>query len=237
MREEYIYWIVLVSKCLAGILAGLVGGNGLVYIFNKIPVRWYVEYGKEPRGKLLDMSQKRMKASPWKYIFSMILVAFSIWLVQDDWKFAVAAFCTMWLILLISIGDWYYKVIPDQLLILLALCSIGFLSYHASWKSIALGGLCGGIIMGLLALVGYLLYKKATIGGGDVKLFFALGLCLGLGGVLFVMASSILLSGTHALYKMLQKTIKKGDCMPLAPYVAIATGIYFVARLDRLFWL
>ena len=39
--------LVIVAKCIAAILIGILAGNGAVYFFNKIPGKWLCDYGQE----------------------------------------------------------------------------------------------------------------------------------------------------------------------------------------------
>lgn len=220
--------LIVVIKCLAAILAGVFAGNGAVYFFNKMPAQWFCEYGQRPTEDMLDPYTQRIKSYPWKYVFTMLFVVMGIKLVMDDWQFAVSAFCALWLLLELAIADIKYRIVPDQLVILLAVCALGFIPYHGSWKECLFGGLAGFAIMGLTALLGKMAYKRDAVGGGDIKLFASLGLICGFSGVLVIFALTALLSGGHLVWLLVRKKIRKNDTVPMVPYIAASAAIYFI---------
>jgi prepilin signal peptidase PulO-like enzyme (type II secretory pathway) len=82
--------------------------------------------------------------------------------------------------------------------------------------------------MGFEALIGKVLYRKETVGGGDIKLFGALGFVLGGYGIIIVFVMATILAALHFLTLILRRKVKKGDYLPMVPYIAIATTVYLV---------
>ncbi len=224
--------LLLIIKCLAAILAGVFAGNGAVYFFNKMPAAWLCDYGQTPSAELQDTSTQRIKSYPWKFILTMLFVVIDIKLVIDDWQFTIAAVCSLWLLLEISIADGKYRIVPDQLVLLLAVTAFGFISYHDSWQDCLFGGLAGFGIMGFTALLGKLAYRRETLGGGDIKLFAALGLISGLSGILLIFVISTLLSAGHLVWLLARKKIRRTDTIPMAPYIAAAAAVYLIFLWD-----
>ncbi len=220
--------LIIGVKCLAAILAGILAGNGAVYFFNKMPAAWLCDYGEKPSEELLDPYTQRVKSYPWKFIFTMLFTVINIKLVIDDWQFAVAALCAAWLLLEMAIADQKYRIVPDQLILLLAVSAFGFIPFHGSWRECLFGGLTGFGVMAVCALIGKLAYRRDTLGGGDIKLFFALGLILGVGGILIVFAMTALLSSGHFVLLLARKKLKRTDTVPMVPYIAASAGIYLV---------
>ena len=79
-----------------------------------------------------------------------------------------------------------------------------------------------------MGLAGKLIYRKATLGGGDIKLFGALGLCTGVDGILVIFVLTTLLSAAHLAYLLARKRVKLTDQQPMVPYIAVSAGIYVV---------
>mgnify|MGYP000890993052 CR=1 FL=1 len=50
-----------IIKSLITILLAIFLGNGAVYFFNKMPAKWFCEYGEEPKGILADSFTKESK--------------------------------------------------------------------------------------------------------------------------------------------------------------------------------
>lgn len=224
--------LIIVIKCLGAILAGVFAGNGAVYFFNKMPAAWLCDYGQTPPAELQDTSVQRIKSYPWKFILTMLFVVIGIKLVIDDWQFAMAAICSLWLLLEISVADAKYRIIPDQLVLLLAVTAFGFISYHDSWKDCLFGGLAGFAMMGATALLGKLAYRRETLGGGDIKLFAALGLISGLRGILLIFVMTTLFSAGHLIWLLARKKIRRTDTIAMAPYIALAAAVHLIFLWD-----
>lgn len=221
-------------KCLGAILLGILAGNGAVYFFNRLPAKWLCDYGEEPSKELRDPYVQRVKSYPWKYIFTMLFIVLGMKMAVKDWRFAVAGVFAMWLLLEMSIADVKYRIIPDQLIVLLAVTGLGFIPFHFDWLACLTGPPVGFGIMGFIALAGKLLKKRSAVGGGDIKLFSALGLIMGAGGVIFVFALTALLSGAHFVYLLAAKKITLKDPMPMVPYIALASSVYLVFFWEKL---
>lgn len=220
--------LIVMIKCLAAVLVGIFAGNGAVYFFNKMPAGWFCDYGQQPTEEMTDPYTQRVKSYPWKFLFTMLFVVLGIKLVIDDWQFAAAAICSLWLLLEMAIADIKYRIVPDQLIILLAVSALGYLPYHGSWHDCLLGGLAGFGIMLITALAGKLAYRRDALGGGDIKLFFSLGLIAGLGGILSIFVLTTLFSAGHLIILLLLKKKKRTDTVPMVPYIAAASAFYMV---------
>ena len=230
--------ILMIMKYLAAVLAGVVLGNGAVYCFNKIPASWLTDYGEAPPAELFEPGRQRITSYPWKYIFSMLFTAVCVYMVWRDWRSAVPMMAALWLLLEMSIADIKYRIIPDQFTILLAVSAIGFVNFHSSWTDCLIGAAAGFGLMGAIALVGKLAYQRMAIGGGDIKLYAGLGLFTGAAGVLTIFVLATLFSGAHFVYLLATRRIKKTDTMPMIPYTASATLLYFLflwGRIDFVF--
>ncbi len=213
-----VLWLAL------AVILGILGGNGAVYVFNKMPAKWLSDYGESPGEDLLQ--RQRINSTPWKVLFSCLLVLAGAYLALKDPLYALAVMITFFLLILISIADAKYMIVPDQLCIALALCAAGFVPYHDKPADILFGGLAGAGIMFLTALAGRLVYKRETLGMGDVKLMAAAGLILGFRGIIFCMIGASLLAAAAFAVMLAGKRIKAGDVQPLGPYIACAYAVY-----------
>lgn len=224
--QEY---ITVLLSCGAAIAAGILLGNGAVYFFNRIPGQWLVEYGETPDEELLHPTRQRLVSTPWKYVFSGLFVVCGTALALQNPLYAAASLAMLWLLLLMAVSDIKYRIVPDQLVLLLVVCGFGFIPFHHSGP---LGGLWGGLVgfgvMVCMGLAGKLIYRKATLGGGDIKLFGALGLCTGVDGILVIFVLTTLLSAAHLAYLLARKRVKLTDQQPMVPYIAVSAGIYVV---------
>ena len=220
--------LIIMIKLLAAVLAAVFAGNGAVYLFNHMPAQWFCDYGERPTEEMLDPYTQRVKSYPWKYLFTMLFVVLNIKMVMDDWQFAVAGLCVIWLLLEMAIADIKYRIVPDQLVLLLTICGVGFIPYLGSWKACLFGAAIGFGVMGGTALLGKLAYKRDTLGGGDIKLFTSLGLITGPVGIVVILVLTTLISSGHLVYLLAAKKIKRTDTVPMVPYIAVAATVYLV---------
>lgn len=224
--SEYLQVII---TCAAAVAAGVLLGNSAVYFFNRIPGSWLCDYGQEPDEELLHPTRQRVRSTPWKYVFSGIFVVCAIHLRLANPAYAVAALAAIWLLLLMAIADIKYRIVPDQLVLLLVVCGCGFLPYHIDGAMSGLGGaLIGFAVMIVIGLLGKLVYRRNTLGGGDIKLFGALGLACGVNGIIIVFVLTTLFSAGHLVFLLMKRKVKWNDAQPMVPYIALAAGIYLV---------
>ena len=215
--------------CLAAIGAGVILGNGAVYFFNRIPGKWLCDYGQEPDEELLHPTRQRLRSTPWKYVFTGMFIVIGIWLGMRDPIYCVAVLAAVWLLLELAVADIRYQIVPDQLVLLLVVTGCGFIPFHAGGPLSGLwGALAGFGVMLLIGVLGRLIYRKDTLGGGDIRLFGALGLCCGLEGILEVFDLTTLLSAGRFAYLLLRRRVKITERRPMVPYIALAAGIYLV---------
>ncbi|MFR8519841.1 MAG: prepilin peptidase, partial [Emergencia timonensis] len=83
-------------------------------------------------------------------------------------------------------------------------------------------------VMGFVAILGKMAYRRDTLGGGDIKLFASLGLITGLNGILIIFVIATLISAAHLIWLLARKKIKRSDTVAMVPYIAIAASVYLV---------
>jgi leader peptidase (prepilin peptidase)/N-methyltransferase len=89
-----------------------------------------------------------------------------------------------------------------------------------------LGILVGGGIFYLAAVLGEFLFKRESLGGGDIKLAMMLGAFLGWKNILLVLFLSALL-GTliGGLAFFFSKDVKETRTIPFGPFLALAAVV------------
>lgn len=122
-----------------------------------------------------------------------------------------------------SLTDLLERRVPNRLVLALAAAWLLILSplalYDpASAVAIALNGLIGLVMDGVVMLAVYLASRKG-LGGGDVKLMCAAGLYLGYDGALSVLLYGSVLAALAALVLILAKKMTVKDAIPLAPFL------------------
>jgi Flp pilus assembly protein protease CpaA len=219
--------MIIIVKFIASVLFGVLAGCGAVYIFNKMPAKWLCDYGQVPPKELTDPYIQRVKGYPWKWLYSAGFSCLLIRLLFFDVQFAVAGLFACWALLMIGLADLKYMIIPDQFVIMLALSAIGFIPCHESAWSPVMGLVVGGGVMLITGLLGGAIFKKEVMGFGDVKLFAALGLAIGIKGTLVVLIGSSICSGIAASAGLASGKYKKDDMKPLGPYIC-GWGAFYI---------
>lgn len=82
-----------------------------------------------------------------------------------------------------------------------------------------IGFAIGAGFMLICALAGRLIYKQQVFGFGDVKLCGAMGLVLGINGIIATMAASVIISGFVAAAGLAAGKYKPRQQKPLGPYL------------------
>ena len=215
------------------IAAGLIAGPAVIYTFNRIPAKWLCDYGQEPES---GMWGERIAKKPWTVVFVLVFTAASLKMMTLGYLYAIPGLAAIWLLLLIGMADQKYQIIPDQLVIALAATAFGFVSYHTSFRTQLIGALIGGGSILLMGIIGSFILRKEAMGFGDVKLFAAAGMLLGIRGsviaVLLTVFSSALVFGIG----MMIGRIKVGEAQPLGPFIAASASLYllFLPELSAL---
>jgi leader peptidase (prepilin peptidase)/N-methyltransferase len=87
----------------------------------------------------------------------------------------------------ISFIDFFHRIIPDSLNIMLIIAGFLFNIFllHKSYLFPFMGFIAGGLFFYLIAVFYDLIRKKEGLGGGDIKLIAGIGAFLGIKGVIF----------------------------------------------------
>ncbi len=141
------------------------------------------------------------------------------------WEFAAKAILCLLLIAIFFI-DLKHRIIPD--VITLPGVALGLLfSFFAKSPSVLnslIGILVGGVLFYVSAILGELLFKKESLGGGDIKLAMMLGAFLGWQKILLVfLLSAVLGTVVGAIAMLFSKDVKKTRMIPFGPFLALGT--------------
>jgi prepilin signal peptidase PulO-like enzyme (type II secretory pathway) len=231
-------------------LLGVFAGFGIIYVFNKMPAKWLCDYNETPDERHIP---PRIGKYPWGLLFSAVLATASFKVgYMISWQYAFAALPALWSLLIISISDKKYRIIPDQFIIVLAVSGIGFVTFGMkllpikileelgffiisekySFMSPVVGLLIGGGTFFLIGTIGKLTMKKDIMGFGDVKLIGTCGLISGAYGILMIMILTALTSAVFFSVQLARKKLAAGDTAALGPFIALSTGLYLVFPLE-----
>lgn len=139
-------------------------------------------------------------------------------------------FASMILILIIS--DLLYMIIPDELLVfcggiilILKVISLDLNQILPTFIDMFIPFLA----MLLLKMVGDFVFKRESLGGGDIKLMLVFGLVLGWEIALFTVVMAAFLAFPVALYNLLKN---KEHELPLGPFLGISALVCLICKID-----
>ena len=183
------------------------------------------------RGRCTSCKQKISWFYPVFEFCCGLLFAFAFVSYGFSWQLLIAL-TFISLLIIIMISDYNFMIIPDEVLIVFGVMlglEIGFINgYQALLTSLGNGCIATAFIY-VLKLVGDLIFKKESMGGGDIKLLFLFGLVLGWQSSVFSIFLGSLLGlplSMIILYK------KKDHVIPFGPYLSMGALIILLTKID-----
>lgn len=136
------------------------------------------------------------------------------------------------MLIIIIFSDIYYMIIEDKVLIFFGILLIIELYFLKGFQGLLYSLLDGAIcfvVMLLIKLLGDKMFKKESMGGGDIKLMFIIGLVLGWGlGLINIFVASVIALPISCiiLYKNADHVI------PFGPFLALGSMILLLSKVD-----
>ncbi|MBI3313649.1 MAG: prepilin peptidase [Candidatus Omnitrophica bacterium] len=159
----------------------------------------------------------------------------SVWLMYGPTPMFVPTVFLLSVLMAISVTDLETGLIPDKLSLPGIAVGLVIAGLHPpmmgtdSWQQAlihsGLGILAGGGVLLLIGWFGNMVFRKETMGGGDIKLMAMLGAFLGIKKAFMVLFLGPFIALPYALYA---KFSKKQETIPLGPFLAIAGAWVFL---------
>ncbi len=183
------------------------------------------------KGKCRYCSNKISIFYPIVELFTGLL--FSVCYYSFGFSFDLIISLTLVSLLSIVIfSDLNYYIIPDQASIfcgiIIFIANIFRFGFLGSLKYL-LYGFIMFMFMYLLMLFGNFLFKKETLGGGDIKLLFVLGMTVPLIYSFFGVVLATFLALPVAIFLFI---FKKDKVVPFGPFLIISFLLLFFFKLD-----
>ncbi len=189
------------------------------------------------RGKCRYCKKKLSWFYPGIELITALLFALTFYLVYSpvtilNYRFL---FYVAYLLVMISgfiaifFIDLKHRIIPDKILLLLAIISFVWLVIGQQYLLInnllsALGSF--GFFL-LVTLLYYIFTRKTGMGGGDIKMSFVLGLFLGFPLIVVALYLAFLIGAIIAVFLIILKKKKFGSSIPFGPLLIIGTLFTF----------
>lgn len=106
------------------------------------------------------------------------------------------------------------------------------------WQDALLGMVTGGAAMFLIALLGQLLFKKESLGMGDVKLALVAGFFVGWKSILIALYIGFVLAFLSMIFINRINKNKISGSIPLAPFLAggLIVFLFWGTQITRIYW-
>ena len=136
------------------------------------------------------------------------------------------------MIMIIIVSDYEEMIIPDEVLIvfnILLVVEIFFIKGFNSLLISLLYGVISMLVMFLIKKFGDFMFKKESMGGGDIKLLFTFGLVL---GIPMSFVSIFLASFIGLPISVILLYNKKSHIIPFGPFLGIGAIIILLLGID-----
>jgi leader peptidase (prepilin peptidase)/N-methyltransferase len=141
-------------------------------------------------------------------------------------------------LLILSFVDLDLRIIPDKVTlpgIAVGLIVAPLLGLHGFWDSL-LGVLVGGGALYAIGILGELLLKKESMGGGDVKLAAMLGAFMGWKLVLVALFIAFFAGAVIGIAVLARRPKDWDSSIPFGPFIAIGAVIALLWGQSAMLW-
>ena len=190
--------------------------------YELIPVFSYLFQG----GKCSKCKIKLSFWYPLTEILTGVLFAFSFYL-YGFFYFSILSIivCSVFMVTIIS--DAKYMIILDEILVAGVICASVVYFLDSGMVEVAYRFLYGLVLFSIMLLIkvfGDTAFKQESLGWGDIKLSFFVGLVLGIKmGIMYIFLGAFL-----ALpYAIFQTIKKKSNILPFGPFLVLAFILLF----------
>lgn len=207
--------------------------NHKLRFYELIPVISYIFL----RGKCKICKKRISIFYPFFELLTAILFLLSYLTFGLTFKFIIAiTFISV--LIIISISDIKYYIIPDEvllvgvILILIELIINAIINDIGIFKGIVMPLLNGAgafAILYLFKVLGDLLFKKESLGGGDIKLLFFIGLTLGFDMSIVTIFIASFIALPLSIFSLIKDN---NNVLPFGPYLSLSATIIMLTNLN-----
>ncbi len=182
------------------------------------------------RGKCKKCHEHISLFYPVVELFTGILFMISFYSFGFSYDLLIALALSL-LFAIVVVTDLNYYIIPDEVNIFFAIVVIiiNIFRFGSDFWRYTLYGLAMFLFMYLLMLLGNLIFKQESLGGGDIKLLFVLGMVMPLIMSFFGIALASFLALPISCYFYVKN---KDKIVPFGPFLVAAFLILFLTKVD-----
>lgn len=166
-------------------------------------------------------------------VINLLIVALFIFMYPTNGLlFSLKRFCVLALLWPLALIDWKTYRIPNKFVISGLCLRAAIFVAELFWdREYVFGNIVTELITALALMLASFLCSvcmKNSIGYGDIKLFFVMGLLLGPNGIWGAIFTSLIVAFIIALFLLITKRKNKKDVVPFAPSIMIGTYISII---------
>ena len=195
--------------------------------FDKIPILSYLFL----QGRCRYCNNKISPLSTYMEFFTGILFALALYIFGFRIDFLIALGVVSMLII-IACTDIQYYIIPDELLVFFSIyffiCQLLKLGLRGAIIQL-MSGLFLFVLMYSIMALGNVIFKRESIGGGDIKMMFVIGIVL---HPLLGVASIFVASFLALPISLTALKIKKESIIPFGPFLLVAFMFIYFLKIE-----
>ena len=185
----------------------------------------FKEEGEDKKFLDLKLNKKALIVAGIFFVIGILTGLFEIYHEKAATVIIMSYLMLLSVLYFAAIVDFKKSIIPNSLIIAglimyLTFALISIFAVGVNAKSFLLISVAGGLIIGGLLLL-VMLVSKNALGMGDVKLFFVVGLMLGLKNCYEVLLISMVIMALTAIVLLLLKKVDRKTAVPMAPFMTI----------------
>ena len=183
------------------------------------------------KGKCRYCKEKISFRYPFFELLTGIIFCLCYYKFGVSYEFLISLIFTSTLII-ITVSDIETFIIPDSILLIggVLILIVQIIAYKTfAFDKLVNGAICFGLMFGL-KLIGNFLFKKESMGDGDIKLMGLIGLVLGAKQTIFSLFAAAYLGLPYALYVIISK--KNNRELPFGPFLSLGAIIFLLIDLN-----
>ncbi len=172
---------------------------------------------------------------PFSYLVAEVMTAVLYAVCYHSYGFTPKFFIGLVFIsglIIIIISDIEYMIILDEVLYVCSFLIIilNFIFYGIiDTSEIIANGVISFVSMYIIKLIGDFIFKRESLGGGDIKLLFFFGLCLGYALSITSIFLATFIAFPVALFVMMKN---KDHLIPFGPFLSMAAILLFISKIE-----
>jgi leader peptidase (prepilin peptidase)/N-methyltransferase len=191
-------------------------------------IRWYDNIPL--LSFIILRAQCRRCAAPISWRYPMVELVTAVFFLTAYKLYGVsfhsliaAVFFSM--LLVVTFIDFEYYIIPDRITYpgMVLGMALSWVNPLVTPLDALIGLLAGGVALYLLAMLGDFVFKKESLGGGDIKLAAMLGAFLGWKNIIFIFFGAAVFRLIYAIIQMaVSRKQGAGRMIPFGPFLSLA---------------